>query len=558
MKNKIFFAFLIFVSFFSTFSLQASFSREEQEELHDVNHSNIRTILEKYMRENAEILNSSKDKDIVAFIGKTGSGKSTLINYLSNKELRVSSTGALVLSNPSDPTTMKIGVGFESETFLPQYVNNQNLMFYDLPGIGETRGTAISLVNACFIKSIIEKARTTRLIFVIGQDEMTAERGRSFKDLSAIINNLIPNEIMENFSSLVITKSTPGLDNQRLINRLTEVTEPGVLTPWTQVGRLTHMSAPLGDQINQDDKENILQIIRNTPSKKINNINIGVIYNHQEQNKIRDIYITEIENNFNTLVNNNIDINLISALDIATLDHKKSYFQNNFFNDLDSLLHRSPLITLLRPFSEDTYTSCWNEVRGQKQIRVQNILQQIETRKADQLRIQAENARKVEEQRRIQAEQARQAEEQRRIQAENAQRAAEQKRTQIEGENRKLQRQLEDSKKLEQERSSILKEIPKLDALEQAYKQHIVYLAWHEKAILTSATYIAPEDGKTYRHSRMIAGNKKYIEENRAEYNRIYKEAERLAVLDIQEKKRKEIPTLTKKLDILESMYYMT
>ena len=53
----------------------------------------------------------------------------------------------------------------------------------------------------------------------------------------------------------------------------------------------------------------------------------------------------------------------------------------------------------------------------------------------------------------------------------------------------------------------------------------------------------------------MIAGNKKFIEENRAEYNRICKEAERLGVLDIQEKKKREIPTLIKKLDILENMF---
>lgn len=126
---------------------------------------------------------------------------------------------------------------------------------------------------------------------------------------------------------------------------------------------------------------------------------------------------------------------------------------------------------------------------------------------------------------------------------------------QIEEENRKLQTQLEHSKRLEQERLNVLKEIQKLDALEQDYRLHMDYVAWHEKTILTSVTYIAPENGITYRHSDMIAGNKKFIEENRAEYNRICKEAERLGVLDIQEKKKREIPTLIKKLDILENMF---
>lgn len=118
MKNKIFLIFFIFVSFFSlTFILQASFTKEEQEAFHDINHSNIKAILDKYTGENTDILNSSKDKDIVAFIGKTGSGKSTLINYLSDKQLKVSDTGAIVLNDPSDLTTMKIGIGANSETF---------------------------------------------------------------------------------------------------------------------------------------------------------------------------------------------------------------------------------------------------------------------------------------------------------------------------------------------------------------------------------------------------------------------------------------------------------
>ncbi len=128
----------MFVSLLTT-SLQAMFSREELNEIRSISHSNIKAIFERYTKENGEILNSSNNKDIVAFIGKTGAGKSTLINYLSDKELLVDE-GNIILRNPSDPTTMKIGVGYESETFLPQFINSHNLLFYDLPGIGETRG----------------------------------------------------------------------------------------------------------------------------------------------------------------------------------------------------------------------------------------------------------------------------------------------------------------------------------------------------------------------------------------------------------------------------------
>jgi len=427
MKNRnscfVHFSFLILVSLiFSNFPLQASFSREEQELLRDVNRSNIKAILERYTTQNSEILDSSQDKDITVFIGKTGSGKSTLINYLNDKELRVNDTGNIILSNPSDPTTMKIGVSFESETLLPKFINSHNLLFYDLPGIGDTRGTAISLLNACFIKRIIESARTARLVFVIGQDEITAERGRLFRELSNITRNLLPNEAIEDFSSMVVTKSMPGRNNQQLINNLTQITEPGLLNPWIQAGRLTHMSAPFGDEVNQNDKVDILQIIQNTPARKVNNINISVIYSSQEQNNIRDVYANEIEYNFNTLLNNNININLIPSLDIGNLENKKQYFQNNFFNDLTLSLERSALIVVLRPISGDIYTSCWNESTGNIQIRIQNVLEQFERRKEQIRRIEADRLRIEEENRRIQAENARRAEEQRRLQAEAEQR----------------------------------------------------------------------------------------------------------------------------------------
>lgn len=66
------------------------------------------------------MLNSSKDKDIVVLLGATGSGKSTLVNYLINKDMFVTKDEEFVLIDTNDPAVMKIGNGGKSETLIPK------------------------------------------------------------------------------------------------------------------------------------------------------------------------------------------------------------------------------------------------------------------------------------------------------------------------------------------------------------------------------------------------------------------------------------------------------
>ena len=63
---------------------------------------------------------------------------------------------------------MIIGLKCESETLLPKPALIGRLTYYDLPGFMDNRGTAINLINASYIKNIIESASTVRIIFVAG------------------------------------------------------------------------------------------------------------------------------------------------------------------------------------------------------------------------------------------------------------------------------------------------------------------------------------------------------------------------------------------------------
>ena len=175
------------------------------------------------------------------------------------------------------------------------------------------------------------------------------------------------------------------------------------------------MSSPFGEEIDLNDKANILDAIFNTPPKKINNINIGVMYSDKELNHLRKVYDGEIDDVTHVLIKNNFDSNTLSSLDIGTLEYMKQYFQSNFLNDVFLSVDKSPLIDLLRPISENIYHSSCDEMKVNISLKSDKIIGLIDVEIKNQENKEVERRRAEEEQRRIQAEV-----EIKRIQLENA------------------------------------------------------------------------------------------------------------------------------------------
>ncbi len=251
------------------------------DDVNDVTYHKVKSILEEHLENNPDLLDSSKGKNIVVFLGNTGSGKSTLINYLSEKELRADDFNNIVLANLDDPSVMAIGEGGDSETFLPRFIPVGDLLFYDMPGFKDTRGTANNLVNACFIKSIIENANSSKLVFVVGMDEITAGRGEGFKKLSNQAKQLVPNKPIESFSGLVITKSQVSkIALPNYLNSKLELTNPelSIISNWIDHQRIDQISIPRDGQINYDNRESILNLIGGMGHDQIENVKIDIIY----------------------------------------------------------------------------------------------------------------------------------------------------------------------------------------------------------------------------------------------------------------------------------------
>ena len=136
------------------------------------------------------------NKNII-FIGNTGAGKSTLINYLAGNKLvafrksykSISQHSDLIEDTKSDPeqedpdedfkedsdeddeylidavipkSGIKVGHSSSSETKRPAYwVSEDKIAYWDCPGFGDTSGEVQDITNAFYINKLLENSKQT-------------------------------------------------------------------------------------------------------------------------------------------------------------------------------------------------------------------------------------------------------------------------------------------------------------------------------------------------------------------------------------------------------------
>lgn len=339
----------------------------------------LRQILNAHLERYPDLLHSSRGRDIVVFLGKTGAGKSTLINYLKETPLRADRRH-IILSDPSDPTTMRIGNGSHSETQLPQFTQIGGLAFYDLPGFGDTRGTAVGLMNASFIKNILEKARSVKLVFVAGYDEITAGRGALLRELLNTTHHLLRGRETQRLSALVITKSPAEDSEEQFKSELYRYIGEEVLNPWIEGERLARMISPRNGEISDRERSHILRVIERTPTERIENLNIAAIYGHSELDYLEAIYVEEIKAVLTQLVaSRGFREEELVSVNLASLNNMRDFFQRpSFFSALQEQLVASPFITLLQPLAENIYHRALDSQQDAISIQLRTIQDAIE------------------------------------------------------------------------------------------------------------------------------------------------------------------------------------
>ncbi len=311
----------------------------------------MKSLLDEHLRVNDSLIHSSKDQDIVVVLGATGSGKSTLINYLKGIELRPNDNEDIELVDPNNPLAMRIGHK-GSQTLLPQCTTIDNLVFYDLPGFKDTRGTVVNILASSFIKHIIEGARSTRLVFVTGQDQITSGRGESLDFSIEVSKKLFPENIniIEKSSLLVITKSIKNTPETLMEYLEGKVEDMGKLALWSNTNCIFPMPK---NNFDFQEREVILNKINQITASEINKINIEAVYSSDVKSDLKDIISSEM----NRFMEQVIDRAPKDYTTVVSISKAKEYFSGNFEADILQEINASSITILLKPLSKSIFES---------------------------------------------------------------------------------------------------------------------------------------------------------------------------------------------------------
>ena len=112
----------------------------------------------------------------VMVLGRTGSGKSALINLLAGKPLvsRLNEdTREFFLDSTDMLPGITIGNENPSETSVPHsWIYNGNTAYWDCPGFGDNRGIEYEITNAFLIKKLFDVNKTCKILIVISDADL--------------------------------------------------------------------------------------------------------------------------------------------------------------------------------------------------------------------------------------------------------------------------------------------------------------------------------------------------------------------------------------------------
>lgn len=186
---------------------------------------------ENLLRESYKYLKNidAKNNVMTFIIGITGSGKSTLVNYLKKADLHKISLGGhnanRVVEVKSGTVYSKIGHDLNhSETSYPIIVHGESRSYCDRPGFFDTRN-GVGILSSIYNQLIINSCKKIEsIVVVIDYSSMKGQRSKLLKDLVNVIHNFLKNpENQKDSIIFAFSHVEPYYDEEtEMLVRLTE------------------------------------------------------------------------------------------------------------------------------------------------------------------------------------------------------------------------------------------------------------------------------------------------------------------------------------------------
>jgi len=154
-------------------------------------------------------LTSFPDRDIILFFGKSGSGTSTLINYLENSEIFSHSEGNTKFFIQSNKPATKIRAGDQQETTFPVRVEDKlnKLVYWDCGSFPDMKKPSEEVPYVSVIRKIIKQTNRVKIIFTMSYEELDKKPEELFSALELFRGTFSEPQFLTSSLFLVITKA---------------------------------------------------------------------------------------------------------------------------------------------------------------------------------------------------------------------------------------------------------------------------------------------------------------------------------------------------------------
>ena len=366
------------------------------------------------LEQSKSILDKAEGKDLVLFLGASGAGKSTTINYLSDIELERTNNFQLRVARQSNQEgSAAIGHGRDSATSIPQLIdvthNSKTYTLVDLPGFHDSRGVEQEIVNRFLIKQIIDKAENLKFVFIASSNEYSDQSrlGQGIKKDIETFKDLYPG-LIESNSLIIATKCTylfydyseefddaaSPLESKAKFDEIS-------FGDWTVKNRAFAIKNPSPEDplgpINKTEKDSILGALESLDGfKPADKIGISKFPGEIEK-RLKDLFITGLELAFDKNFKK-----LPEALSKNELETFLNLYRDNFFEkQIKPVIENDRTLKLLKSADELNYQNTFaNFEKNKKEIISQTIsaiVSKIEAIRAQETLKKEEEKRKAAE-----------------------------------------------------------------------------------------------------------------------------------------------------------------